>query len=275
MECVLLTKDFLADQIQSKPSIVENLVASKLSTIEGLSTTEGLVYGDSCAILSTRWLYYTWLCILLTFITNNCNHALLLLFFSVALLDVFWIFSHDMPWCCFSLVKDCSWERLVWSLDKVVSQCGFFAQSLFTVLARMWLLTSVVLFMKRMFKSLDKVVSQRGSLAQSLVTVFARMWLLASVVLFMKKMFKSLHKVVSQRGYFAQSLVTVFARTWLLTSVALFMKKIVWSLDKVVSQRDFFAQSLVTVFALTWLLTSMSLIMRKIVWNSWEGFYQP
>ena len=77
-----------------------------------------------------------------------------------------------------------------------------------------------------MFKSLDKVVSQRGSLAQSLVTVFARMWLLASVVLFMKKMFKSLHKVVSQRGYFAQSLVTVFARTWLLTSVALFMKKL-------------------------------------------------
>ena len=135
--------------LQSKPSIVENLVASKLSTIEGLSTTEGLVYGDYCAILSTRWLYYTWLCILLTFITNNCNHALLLLFFSVALLDVFWIFSHDMPWCCFSLVKDCSWERLVWSLDKVVSQCGFFAQSLFTVLARMWLLTSVVLFMKK------------------------------------------------------------------------------------------------------------------------------
>ena len=118
-------------------------------------------------------------------------------------------------------------EKKFKSLDKVVSQRGFFAQSLFTVLARIWLLTSVVLFMKRMFKSLDKVVSQRGSLAQSLVTVFARMWLLASVVLFMKKMFKSLHKVVSQRGYFAQSLVTVFARTWLLTSVALFMKKIV------------------------------------------------
>ena len=166
---------------------MENLVASKLSTIEGLSTTEGLVYGDYCAILSTRWLYYTWLCILLTFITNNCNHALLLLFFSVALLDVFWIFSHDMPWCLISLVKDCSWERLVRSLDKVVSQCGFFAQSLFTVLARMWLLTSVVLFMKRMFQSLDNVVTQRGFFAQSLVTVFARTWLLTSLALFMKK----------------------------------------------------------------------------------------
>ena len=95
------------------------------------------------------------------------------------------------------------------SLDKVVSQRGFFAQSLFTVFARIWLLTSVVLFMKRMFKSLDKVVSQRGSLAQSLVTVFARMWLLASVVLFMKKKCLNLftkwflnvailHKVLSQ-----------------------------------------------------------------------------
>ena len=99
-------------------------------------------------------------------------------------------------------------EKKFKSLDKVVSQRGFFAQSLFTVLARIWLLTSVVLFMKRMFKSLDKVVSQRGSLAQSLVTVFARMWLLASVVLFMKKCLNLftkwflnvaiLHKVLSQ-----------------------------------------------------------------------------
>ena len=151
---------------------MENLVASKLSTIEGLSTTEGLVYGDYCAILSTRWLYYTWLCILLTFITN-----------------------------------------------------GFLAQSLFTVFARMWLLTSVVLFMKKKFRSLNKVVSQRGFFAQSLFTVLVRIWLLTSVVLFMKRMFQSLDKVVSQCGFFAQSLFTVLARMWLLTSVVLFMKK--------------------------------------------------
>ena len=137
-----------------------------------------------------KW-FYRWLRIIVQSkaksITNDCNYALLLLFFSVALLDVFWIFPHNMPWCCFSQEKDCSWERLVWSHDKVVSQRGFFAQSLFTVLARIWLLTSVVLFMKKMFKSLHKVVSQRGYFAQSLVTVFARTWLLTSVALFMKK----------------------------------------------------------------------------------------
>ena len=46
-------------QVQSKPSIVENLVASKLCTIEGLCTTEGLVYGDYYAILSTRHFHMT------------------------------------------------------------------------------------------------------------------------------------------------------------------------------------------------------------------------
>ena len=113
-----------------------------------------------------------------------------------------------------------------------------------------------------MFKSLNKVVSQRGSFAQSLFTVFARIWLLTSVVLFMKKCLNLLtkwflnvafsHKVFSQCTNMASH------------SVVLFMKGMFKSLHKKVSQHDFFAQSLVTVFALSWLLTSMSLIMRKI-----------
>ena len=134
--------------VQSKPSIVENLVASKLSTIEGLSTTEGLVYGDYCAILSTRWSTRPFFSSIINVALSQClqecgfspvwfcswKECLNLLtkwFLNVALWHK--VLSQCLQECGFSPVWFCSWKKCLnlftkWFLNvailhKVLSQC--------------------------------------------------------------------------------------------------------------------------------------------------------